>query len=87
TLHAHGNCRNVVLHDRPWTPGDAEQEEKRAHRIGQPNAVLATWLQYGTVDQTIDQILMDKKENSEHVLAGVRTTLSFASPADIADAV
>lgn len=87
TLHAHGKCRNVILHDRPWTPGDAEQEEKRAHRIGQPNAVLSTWLQHGTVDETIDNILGQKKEDSENVLAGVRTTLAFASPGDIADAV
>lgn len=87
TLHAHGNCRNVILVDRPWTPGDAEQEEKRAHRIGQPNAVLATWLQTGTVDATIDNILLQKKENSENVLTGERSTLAFASPGEIADAV
>ncbi len=87
TLHAHGKCRNVILVDRPWTPGDAEQEEKRAHRIGQPNAVLATWLQHDTVDETIDGILLSKKENSENVLSGERTTLSFKSPAEIADAV
>jgi SNF2 family DNA or RNA helicase len=87
TLHANGNCRNVLLVDRPWTPGDAEQEEKRAHRIGQPNAVLATWIQHDTVDRTIDGILLEKKENSENVLAGERTTLAFASPGDIADAV
>lgn len=87
TLHAHGKCRNVILVDRPWTPGDAEQEEKRAHRIGQPNAVLATWLQHDTVDQTIDAILLEKKENSENVLSGERTTLAFKSPGEIADAV
>ena len=87
TLHAHGKCRNVILVDRPWTPGDAEQEEKRAHRIGQPNAVLATWLQHGTVDATIDNILLEKKENSEHVLTGERATLAFASPGEIADTV
>ncbi len=87
TLHAHGNCRNVILVDRPWTPGDAEQEEKRAHRIGQTNAVLATWVQHGTVDTTIDGILLEKKENSENVLTGTRSTLAFKSPGEIADAV
>lgn len=87
TLHAHGKCRNVLLVDRPWTPGDAEQEEKRAHRIGQPNAVLSVWLQHSTVDETIDSILLKKKENSENVLTGERTTLEFKSPGEIADAV
>jgi SNF2 family DNA or RNA helicase len=87
TLHANGNCRNVILVDRPWTPGDAEQEEKRAHRIGQPNAVLASWLQHSTIDQTIDSILLDKKENSENVLSGERITFTFKSQAEIAEAV
>jgi superfamily II DNA/RNA helicase len=28
-------ANNVILLDRPWTPGDAEQAEDRCHRIGQ----------------------------------------------------
>lgn len=70
TLHAHGRCRNVILVDRPWTPGDAEQEEKRAHRIGQPNAVCSTWLQLGEADARVDAILVAKKRDSELVLSG-----------------
>lgn len=87
TLHANGKCRNVILVDRPWTPGDAEQEEKRAHRIGQPNAVLSNWLQLHTVDETIDNILNIKRENSENVLSGERIAFEFKSPSEIADAV
>jgi len=86
TLHAGGNCRTVILVDRPWTPGGALQREKRAHRIGQPNAVNAVWLQHGTIDQVVDTILLEKSQNIEHVLANVREGIAF-SEGDLADAV
>jgi len=86
TLHAHGRCTNVLLVDRPWTPGDALQLEGRAHRIGQPNAVTATWLQHGQIDQTVDAILQEKWANAEHVLNGTPGALPFGDT-DMADAV
>lgn len=34
-------ANQVILIDRPWTPGDAEQAEDRCYRIGQNNTVNA----------------------------------------------
>jgi len=86
TLHAHGKCRHVLLLDRPWTPGDALQLEKRAHRIGQPNSVNAVWLQHGTIDDKVDGIIQQKAENIEHILTGERISIAF-SEENMADAV
>lgn len=68
-------AQTVILVDRPWTPGDAEQAADRLHRIGQKNAVTAVWLQYGDADTTIDQILQAKQERIDLVLEGKRKTL------------
>lgn len=51
---------HVILHDRPLTPGDAEQAEDRAHRIGQNWPVTASWPQAFEVDEQIDELLVDK---------------------------
>ena len=48
TLH---RARHVVLVERPWTPGDAEQAEDRCHRIGMGAALTSHWLQLGVADQ------------------------------------
>ena len=69
-------ANTIILIDRPWTPGDAEQIEDRLHRIGQKNSVTAIWLQYGEVDKKIDKILQTKQENIELVLEGKRKTVS-----------
>lgn len=68
-------AQTVILVDRPWTPGDAEQSEDRLHRIGQKNAVTAIWLQHGDTDIAIDQLLQEKAERIELVLAGKRKTM------------
>jgi hypothetical protein len=60
----------VVLVDRPWTPGDTEQAEDRAHRLGQIHNVTSIWLQYGPVDDKIDQLLELKQERIETILRG-----------------
>ncbi len=66
---------NVILVDRAWTPGDCEQAEDRCHRLGQENAVFATWLQLGHIDQAIDDLLIQKQQRIELVLKGKRKTL------------
>lgn len=68
-------AQTVILVDRPWTPGDAEQAEDRLHRIGQQNAVTAIWLQYGETDAAIDAILQSKQERIDLVLQGKRKTM------------
>jgi len=60
----------VVLVDRAWTPGDTEQAEDRTHRLGQIHNVLSIWLQYGPVDDKIDQLLELKQERIETILRG-----------------
>jgi hypothetical protein len=79
------SASNMIMVDRPWTPGDAEQAEDRCHRLGQQNAVFATWLQLGHVDQAIDDLLIQKQQRIELVLKGKRKTLQgINSPKDLA---
>ncbi len=63
-------ARVVVMVDRAWTPGDTEQAEDRAHRLGQRHNVTSIWLQYGPVDDKIDQLLGLKQERIETILRG-----------------
>jgi SNF2 family DNA or RNA helicase len=76
---------HVILVDRPWTPGDAEQAEDRAHRIGQHHPVNTYWVQLGDIDDAIDTLLEQKQERIELVLKGKRKTLrGLSSPAALA---
>lgn len=59
---------NVLLVDRPWTPGDTDQAIDRCHRSGQKNAVFAHWLQLGEVDRAIDNLLFEKQDRIKIVL-------------------
>lgn len=65
----------VLLVDRPWTPGDAEQAEDRAHRIGQNSTVNAIWLQLSDIDFMIDTLISQKQERIDLVMKGKRKTL------------
>ncbi|ETX03589.1 MAG: hypothetical protein ETSY1_46825 (plasmid) [Candidatus Entotheonella factor] len=79
---------HVLLVDRPWTPGDAEQAEDRCHRIGQVHTVSAFWLQLGLIDEAIDQLLEHKSERIELVLKGKRKTLrGVSTPQELAKAL
>lgn len=76
---------NVILVDRPWTPGDTEQAEDRCHRIGQNNTVNTFWVQLGLIDEAIDRLLESKQQRIELVLKGKRKTLrGLTSPAELA---
>ena len=59
TLH---RASHVVLLERPWTPGDTEQAEDRAHRIGMAGPLTAHWLQLGVADQLVDGLIASKAE-------------------------
>jgi SNF2 family DNA or RNA helicase len=72
TLH---RARHVVLVERPWTPGDAEQAEDRAHRIGMGGSLTCHWLQLGVVDQLVDGLIASKAERIELVLGARRRQL------------
>ena len=65
TLH---RARHVVLVERPWTPGDAEQAEDRCHRIGMAAGLTSHWLQLGVADALVDDLIADKAERIARVL-------------------
>lgn len=66
---------DVILVDRPWVPGDAEQAEDRAYRIGQSIMVNCQWIQAGEIDQRVDSILEQKQERIDAVMGGDRKTM------------
>jgi hypothetical protein len=72
-------ANTVILVDRPWTPGDAEQIESRAHRSGVSHPVTSIWLQYNSVDAKIDALLELKQTRIEQVLEGERKTMRGVS--------
>lgn len=65
TLTAASRIAHIEL---PWTPKDVEQDEGRAHRISQKNAVQDVFfIGKGTIDEYIYQIIADKREMSNIV--------------------
>ena len=66
---------DVILVDRPWTPGDAEQAEDRCNRIGQSIMVNCQWIQAGDIDVKVDEILIQKQERIDAVMEGKRKTM------------
>ncbi len=75
----------VILVDQAWTPGDNMQAEDRLHRIGQKSAVTAFWLQFGKIDQYLEELNRDKFARIEMVLTGVQRELpAVRSARDVA---
>lgn len=70
------SASDVILVDRPWTPGDAEQAEDRSYRIGQDEIVTAYWMQLGEIDQKIDNLIQAKQQRISLVLSGRRKTMN-----------
>lgn len=68
--------RHVVLLERPWTPGDAEQAEDRCHRIGMQAPLQCHWLQLGVADQLVDALIASKAERIDLVLNRRATALA-----------
>lgn len=65
TLH---RARHVVLIERPWTPGAAEQAEDRCHRIGMAASLTSHWPQLGVADQLVDELISCKAERIAMIL-------------------
>jgi len=76
TLH---RARHVVLLERPWTPGDAEQAEDRCHRIGMGASLQCHWMQLGLADQLVDGLIASKAERIELLLQRRSTVLARQS--------
>jgi SWI/SNF-related matrix-associated actin-dependent regulator 1 of chromatin subfamily A len=52
----------VVFLELDWTPAKHDQAEDRCHRIGQKDAVNASYLlAAGTIDETISNLLEHKR--------------------------
>ena len=60
----------VVLHDRAWRPGDVEQIEGRAWRMGRKMPVISVWPQANTTDAAVDQVLNAKQRNIDLIVDG-----------------
>ena len=61
-------ARHVLLIERPWTPGDAEQAEDRCHRIGMRGDLTSHWLQLGVADQLVDDLIASKADQIARLL-------------------
>lgn len=60
----------VFLFDRWWNPAIEDQAINRAHRIGAAGAVTVTrFLSVDTIEERIDQVLKQKRDLSETILA------------------
>lgn len=66
---------DVAFHEFGWTPGDMDQAEDRAHRIGQRDSVTCWYLK--AVGASIDEMMLDliaeKREAGDQLLNAERT--------------
>lgn len=67
TLH---RARNVVLLERPWTPGDLLQAEDRCHRLGMQGPMTSHWFKLGPIDNLVDSILSNKDQDINLFMQG-----------------
>ena len=67
-------CEYVFLFDRWWNPAVEDQAINRAHRIGVAGPVTVTrFVTSGTIEERIDQILAQKRELFEAILADTQS--------------
>lgn len=67
-------CEYVFLFDRWWNPAIEDQAINRAHRIGAAGPVTVTrFVSSGTIEERIDQILTQKRELFQTILADTDT--------------
>jgi superfamily II DNA or RNA helicase len=76
---------HVIHFDRWWNPAVENQATDRAYRIGQKKNVLVhKFVCRGTLEERIDQLIADKRELADGVLAdGNEVSLTNMSDADL----
>jgi SNF2 family DNA or RNA helicase len=71
-------CGYVFLYDRWWNPAVEDQAINRAHRIGAAGPVTVTrFLTLDTIEERINQVLEEKRELFETILAGAERNRSL----------
>ena len=61
----------VIFLDSPWTKGEKDQAEDRAHRIGATSTVsIITLVCKDTMDETIEDIVASKGELADYIVDG-----------------
>lgn len=61
----------VIFLDSPWTKGEKDQAEDRAHRIGATSTVsIITLVCKNTMDETIEDIVASKGELADYIVDG-----------------
>jgi SNF2 family DNA or RNA helicase len=68
-----------ILNDRPFVPGDAEQWEDRAYRIGQDKPYTTIWVQAFEIDFKVDDILINKQGIINQVLSGQKSNAGMVT--------
>jgi SWI/SNF-related matrix-associated actin-dependent regulator 1 of chromatin subfamily A len=77
TGHTLTASSNVVFIELPWTPADVDQTYSRCHRLGQKNAVTATYLlAKNTIDEDIYSIINQKREVVSAAIEGTADSSS-----------
>ncbi|NRA87832.1 MAG: DEAD/DEAH box helicase [Rhizobiales bacterium] len=80
---------NHVIHfDRWWNPSVENQATDRAYRIGQQKTVFAhKFVMLGTVEERIDNMLMDKQKMSDAIIGNDESWLTKLDPASFIDLI
>lgn len=74
----------VIFLDSPWTKGEKDQAEDRAHRIGAKSTVtIITLVCKNTMDEVIEQIIAGKGEIADYIVDGVPLKNKLANLLDI----
>lgn len=68
----------VFFVDKSWVAAENEQAEDRAHRIGtQGTVTVISMLAKGTIDERVEDYLLEKKDLFERVVDGKGTTTDY----------
>lgn len=73
-------AHTIILVDRPWTPGEAQQAEDRVRRIGQTKPVTSIWMVAFDLDKQIDSVLEQKTNTCSIVLKDGEEEAATAAP-------